>query len=63
MNVLLTAIYRFHAIPIILLTAFFTELEEKFLQFLWKHKRHQIAKAILKKKHRGRGIRLPNSEL
>ena len=63
MNVLLKAIYRFHAIPIKLLKAFFTDLEEKLLQFLWKHKRHKTAKAIVKKKHRGRGIRLPNSKL
>ena len=28
--------------------AFFTELEQKFLQFVWKHKRTQIAKVILK---------------
>jgi len=43
---------------------FFTELEQnKSLQFLWKHKRPQIAKAILGKKNRAEGIRLPDSSL
>ena len=59
-TVLLNAIYRFNLIPIKLPMEFFTKLEQKISQFVWKHKRLQIAKVILRKKNRAGGIRLPD---
>ena len=41
----------------------FQELDQKYLQYVWKHKRPQIAKAILRKKNRAGGIRLPDFRL
>ena len=42
---------------------FFTELEQNILSFVWKYKRTQISKAILKKKNEPGGIRISDFRL
>ena len=60
MTIVPKAIYRFSASPIKSSRTFLRELEQNNFKFVWKHKRPQTAKAILKKKNENGEIKLPD---
>ena len=63
MTILPNTVYRFDAISIKLPMAFFHRARTKNFTIIWKHKRPQIAKAVLRKKSGAGGINLPDFRL
>ena len=63
MTILPNAIYRFNTIPNKSPMAFFSEIGQNNLQFIWKHRRLWIAKAVLRKKNGTGEINLPDFRL
>ena len=63
MTIVTKTFCRFSTIPTKIPMAFFTELGQIILKFVWKHKRPQTAKTILRKKNKAGGIMLPDFKI
>jgi hypothetical protein len=59
MVILLKAISKFNAIPIKILTQFFTDLKRAISKFTWNNKNPRIAKTILNKIRTSGGVTIP----
>ena len=63
MTILPKEIYISNETPIKLPRSFFTKLDQKILKLVWRNRRPQITKIILRKENWAEGIRVPDLQL